>query len=258
MKLISLFILSLLTSFSAFGQTDQLITLKGDTLTGKTSVSFNRSTAMQTVTIKNGQDKQHFKIYEVKLLTKGKGVYHTFKINGKYQLALLVKEGYLSIYKIMNSEVSTSTAFEIVILIKKDGSQLVVPNLGFKKYMAKFLSDCKTVAKGFSENAYKKSDLEKIVGDYNNCIAENTVDFNKRKVEINQSPQKVEQIMGLTTTIKKDGNLADLEAVLEMLDDLKNKFDKGSSVPAYLKAALQNSLKNNAAYLDALTKILEE
>jgi len=145
---------------------------------------------MQTVTIKNGQDKQHFKVYEVKLLTKGKGVYHTFKINGKYQLALLVKEGYLSIYKIMNSEVPTSTAFETVILIKKDGSQLVVPNLGFKKYMANFLEDCDVVVNGFVNKEYKKSEVEKIVDDYNNCIEENATNTTLMKPVVNLDSPK--------------------------------------------------------------------
>ncbi|MCF6352212.1 MAG: hypothetical protein L3J06_04290 [Cyclobacteriaceae bacterium] len=256
-KLFYSFIL-LFSSTITLAQSDIVITLKGDTLAGKAFISTNKGDAVQIITIKKGKEKIKFKAYEIKLLIKDGETFHPVKISNKYQLGLLVKEGYLSLYKIMDDEANSSASFSTLVLIKKDGTTLTVPNLAFKKYVRNFLNDCDVIVKGFANNAYKKSDLKKIVDAYNNCIAENTVEVNKRKVEVNNSPQEVEQIKVLITAIKKDGNLADLEVVIEMLDDLKDKLDEGRSVPAYLKTALQNSLKKNAIYSDSLAKILKE
>lgn len=256
---IFVFILTLLTSFSTFAQTDQLITLKGDTLIGKTSVSSNKSTAVQTVSIKIGKDKQYFKVYEIKSLIRGEDNYYTIKVNGIYQLGLLVKEGYLSIYKIMDSEVATSSAFEIAILIKKDGSQLVVPNLVFKKHMSIFLSDCKRVAKGFDDKTYKRSNLEIIVDDYNACIEENEKRAKPLKIVAKKdaNPDKVALVEILIQEIKADGNLPEMETVIDMLNDLAEKMKTDVKIPSYLDNALRDSLKSKSDFLAKLEEILE-
>ncbi len=247
----------ILASFSAFSQSDVVITLKGDSLTGKASITSNRGNAIQTIILKNDKDKMKFKAYEIKSLLKGDEIYHTRKINGKYQLGLLVKEGYLSIYKISGSEAAASNEFSSSVLIKKDGSQLVVPNIGFKKYVAKFLNDCETVVKGFENDAYKKSDLEKIVKDYNGCIDKNTAILSEQKVEVNLQPDKVDKIDVLIKAIKEDGSLPELNSVLDMLNDLKSKIKGGSKVPSYLQNALRASLKANEIYTKQLNQILE-
>jgi len=247
----------LLTSILGFSQTDVVITLQGDSITGKASITSNKGNAIQTVILKNGREKQQFKAYEVKILLRGDKVYHTYKLNGKYQLGLLVKEGYLSIYKFMDSETASSNEFSSSVLIKKDGSQLMVPNIGFKKHVENFLNDCETVAKGFEKNTYKKSDLEKIVDDYNDCINKNTKSLNSQKAEINLQPDKVDKIDVLIKAIKEDGNLPELDSILEMLNDLKSKVKEGTKIPTYLQNALHDSLKSNEKFTKQLNQILE-
>ncbi|MCF6359611.1 MAG: hypothetical protein L3J29_02480 [Cyclobacteriaceae bacterium] len=247
----------LLISSLAWSQTDIVITLKGDSLTGKVSIAGNRGNAIQTIILKNGKNKVKFKVYEVKSLLKGDNIYHTRKINGKYQLGLLVKEGYLSIYKIMGSESTSSNEFSDRVLLKLDGTYLVVPNIGFKKYMNTYLGDCPTVSEGFEDDIYKKSDLDKIVDDYNNCIADNTKKTNDKKPEVSLNSGKVKQIEELISAIKEDGNLPDIDTVLEMLNDLKGKLKEGAKVPGYLVNALQDSLKTSVDFTQQLAQILE-
>ncbi len=174
-----LFIL-ILASFTGYSQADQVITLQGDTLTGKALVSTGSSNN-QTIILKNGKNKRRFNVYEIKSMLRDDKEYHTIKINNKYQLGLLKKAGYLSLYEFTDYEEISSREYSSSILIKMDGTQLIIPNLGFKKQLNKFLSDCEAVKLAFAEKAYKQSDLEKIIDDYNNCIAENTAIFNEKR-----------------------------------------------------------------------------
>jgi len=101
MKHVVVLIIFLIISISGYSQKDQVITLQGDTLTGKVSFTTNRNQT-QTIYVKNGKEKLQFKVFEISSLLKGKNIYHTIKLNGEYQLALLKKEGYLSLYWFMD------------------------------------------------------------------------------------------------------------------------------------------------------------
>ncbi len=81
--------------------------------------------------------------------------------------------------------------------------------------------------------------------------------MNNKKAKINLQPAKVEQVEALINDIKKEGTLPEIDSVLEMLSDLKNKIQKGDKVPSYLKNALSGSLKNNAEFAEQLDQILE-
>lgn len=243
-----------ITSYSQ-GQ-DQVITLQGDTLTGDVSISFSNKLA-QIVTLKNGKDKNHLKAYEIKSLLKGGETYHTIKIDGKYQLALLEKQGYLSLYKYVSNESSSSRGFTESILIKQDGPQRTVPNLGFKKQLGSFLDDCESVRLALNGKKYGKSDLHQIIDDYNLCISEKTALLNSGKPQINLNPGKSNNVEALMNAIKDNNDIEDKESILEMLDDLDSKIKKGATIPGYLKSALQNSLKNYQELTDQLNKILE-
>ena len=252
-------IVSLLTIYSltAFAQgEDQVITTKGETLTGKVTISTFNSSA-QVVTLKNGKDKKHFKVYEVKEVTKGGDVYYTLKIHGKYQLGLLKKEGYLSLYQHVSSEPNASNEFSESIFIKKDGAQLSVPNLGFKKQLGNFLSDCESVQQGLADNNYSRNNLGQIIDDYNACIMEKTKLLQSGKPTINLDPEKTELITSLISDISKSETLEDKESVLEMLNDLDTKIKKGAAIPGYLKTALRTSLKKDNQLSEQLSKILE-
>ncbi len=255
MKQYLFFFLLLLASFSSYAQTDQVITLKGDTLTGKVSFSDGKS-YVQTITIKKEKGKSHFKVYEVKSLNIDEELYKTIKVYGKYQLGLVIKEGSLSLYKILDVEVSTSNEYATSVLIKLDGSLLIVPNIGFKKYMATFLKDCDSVVNGLENKEYKKADVEKIVDDYNNCIELNAAKAKNVAPKVNLQPQKVKQVEALIMAVEKESDIPDKKNVLEMLQDVKSKLNDGAKIPTYLKGALQESLKDYDLLLTQLSQIL--
>lgn len=243
-------------AFATYSQSDQVITLQGDTLSGKVTISTNDH-SVQSITLKMGKDKMRFKVYEIKSLIKEEEIYNTIKINGTYQLGLLKKEGYLSLYKFMDIEETSSREFSSSVLIKLDGTQLIVPNLGFKKRLEKYLGDCDVVKIRFSENAYKKSDLEKIVDDYNSCIEKNTARLNDEKPAIINNPEKVLKIGALIIDIKEDGSLPDIDSVLEMLSDVSSKLKEDAKIPSYLISALHSSLINHPEFTNQLNSILE-
>lgn len=254
-RLISIIVLTIV-SIPAFSQSDSVITLQGDTLSGNAIISANNN-MVQTITLKKDKKKVHFKAYEVKSLIMDEKIYHTIKIQNLYQLGLLQKEGYLSWYKYMDSQETSSRDFSASILIKRDGTHLIVPNLGLKKQLKKYLGDCNIVSEKISESAYKRSELGKIVDDYNKCIDENTLKINAQKTKKNLITDKSKEIDILITSIKEDGSLDDLRNTIEMLTDLRKKYNEGSTIPSYLKAALRASLESNSDFTEQLSQILE-
>lgn len=253
-----LFILFIPLFFTlAQAQNDKIITVQGDTLIGKVSV-FNTDNNSETIILKIDKEKTVFKVYQVKALIKDDEVYRTIKINKAYQLGQLKKEGYLSIYNYTAIDDDTSRPFSSTILIKLDGSQLVVPNLGFKKHLKIFLEDCNTVVNNFEADSYKKSELGKIVDDYNKCITENTDKLNRRLSTGNHNNEQLAEINSLIADIKNDKTLKDLDTVVEMLNDLAGKKKSNTKVPSYLESVLRESLKNDPGYSEKIDNILKE
>ena len=243
-------------SLYAYSQTDKVITLQGDTLSGKVTISSAENSA-QTITLKEGKDKTRFKAYQIKSVIIDDDIYHTLKINKLYQLAIIQKEGYLSLYRFMDSEESDSREFSTLILIKKDGSQLIVPNLKFRKYLERFLQDCDYVSNKLTEKGYSKRDLELIIDDYNNCIDENTSKLETSTTEANRKLEKANKIKLLISAIEKDKSIADSESIIEMLNELSAKIKEGNVIPKFLTSALHTSLESNADYSNQLNQILD-
>ena len=244
-------------SIEVLAQDDQVITVKGDTLVGKVNV-FSGNYGAETILLKKGKEKTTFKVSQVKSLIKKGEVYHTIKVNSAYQMGKLVKEGYLSLYYFTSKENNSSQPFSSLVLIKMDGGQQIVPNIGFKKQIQEFLDDCKVVEANFDADAYKKSDLEKIIDDYNECIAANTEKLNNQLETGNQNLEKAEQISLLIAEIQKDGTLENIDTVVEMLNDLLEKTKNNANVPSYLESALRESLQLNSSYAEKINRILSE
>ncbi len=251
--MIRLLILIFVISLKGYAQTDTLITLKGDKLIGKAIVSSGKN-SIQTITLKTETEKKKFKVYEIKSLQIKDDLYRPIKVSAQYQLGLLIKEGYLSWYKYQDT--GSSNSFSSSILIKADETRMIVPNLSFKKYMSKFLNDCNVVRDQFANEGYKKSDLAKIVDDYNGCIDTNTDVINSETKIVSNNPGVVNQVNNLIKRIKEDNSLEDVEGVVDMLNDLSFKIKTNAKLPSYLKNALQSSFKNNQLYTNKLNEIL--
>ena len=83
----------------------------------------------------------------------------------------LLQPGYLSLYAYQPED---QTRFDGLFLKKMDGESMVVPNLGFKKYISRFLEDCPQVAQKVKDGELGKKELTELVDAYNGCIDRRT------------------------------------------------------------------------------------
>ena len=232
------------------------ITLKNDTIYGKVIISSNQGLGQQ-ILVKNGKKKTNFKVYQLKSINTKRGIYHTLKIKGQYQMAKLEKAGYLSYYNFSGNSSTSSLLFDTPILIKRSGEQMEIPNLGFKKHIARFLSDCDNVSTNFENGVYSKGDLNKIIDDYNQCIADRTVAYNDKNVKFEKSQNKADQIDEIIKSINSSSKISDKKELLEMLGDVKSKLKSNEKVPRYLIGALNDKLASEPQLLKQLLEVIQ-
>lgn len=235
---------------------DYVVTLKNDTIHGKVVIS-KYSDQIQQVTVKGEQKKSTFKVYQVKSISNRHGIYHTLRIRGQYQLALLIKEGYLSYYKYSGNPTSTSLIFETPLLYKKTTEAIEVPNIGFKKQMKVFLSDCEATLQKFEADEYSRNDLEKVVDEYNQCIAIRTEQINEQRIVAVKESSMADEIDEISDAVSISSSIKDKVELLEMLADVQKKLKNGESIPSYLIGALKNKLTEEPELSSKLFKIIE-
>lgn len=249
-RLIFAFIFILSTSLT-FGQGDYVITTSGDSLTGKVNLLLPGK-FHEEVMIKDGKNKQRLKSYQVtRLVTKGQE-YHTVKLGNIYKFMLIDKKGYVSIYRFRTAD---SFEFSSQYLAKTGGKGVEVPNFTFKKLIGEFVSDCPDVEEKINDKTYKRGDLEKIVDEYNSCIAAGEVySYNQRQKQI-ESADEVALIDQIVEKLKgADSN----NELITLLGDIKAKLNSGNDIPKYLKSALKDQTKDMAEIKEEVKKLLEK
>ncbi len=243
-----LFVICVLFSGLIYGQ-DTLITTQGDTLSGKIGIELPSET-FEEITLKNDEGKTRLKAYQFVSFVKDGVPYRTIKLAGVYRIMQVEIDGYLSLYYY---RADGSYQFATLYTQKIDGEGLLISNFNFRKPMAKFLSDCETVANDLEEGKYKKSDLPEIINVYNKCISDNTF-ISKNGL------QEVENVddPAITLIAKMKENLGDGNAELTtLLNDILNKVGKKQSVPGYLQNALIEQTKGNEALEADAAKLIE-
>src|SRR5688572_12826147 len=121
---------------------DYILTARGDSLTGEVKpLLYGPEKKVQIVSA--DREKSTFSIFQVKAFSTAGEIYHPVKGETGYVFMKLMQPGYLSLYAY---QMENQTRFDGLFLRKLDGQNLVVPNLGFKRYMSRFLEDCPDVA----------------------------------------------------------------------------------------------------------------
>ena len=242
----------MLISHNGFGQEeDYVVTVKGDTLKGKLTLSV-RWNMPQSATIKIGKKKQYFEVYQLKAAgKKDSTIYHTIKIIGKYRFAKLVKGGYLSYY-LYTSDEPNSVPFGSQILVKRDGSQKSFSTLVFKKSISSFLEDCPTVKSNFDNNLYARKDLDKIIDDYNGCINNNTLE-----IAPEADADKIALLKTLMKQVNRESSITDKDEIQEMLEDIGERLKKNQAIPGYLSDALKQKLEGFPDLLTTADELLQ-
>lgn len=160
-------VLLLLAATSIFGQSDYVVTIKGDTLWGK--VSLLRSTVYDVVIVKNEKEKTRIKSFFIDHLMREGKKYVNIQYGNKQMFAVEKATGALSYYLI---RLNDDYEFTEKLLVKSPTETLMVPTVSFRKYVSAFLSDCDSVSKKIRKRTLRLPHLQLIIDQYNkDCAA---------------------------------------------------------------------------------------
>ena len=242
-----------------FAQNDYVATTRGDTLYGQVVFrSYNKQP--DKVMLKNEEGKKLYAPIQLKALHSKKNTFHTVKHNGRYEFMKLVQGGYLSVYFRKADE---QWEYAEMVLTKRDGSSVSVPNLSFRKTMVNFLDGCEVVKKRVNDRVYGKKEMEAIVKEYNECITQNTarVSLNKvtqpattqqpRPEPVDMDTPQFKALSEIKGRLKTSTNIQNKQEVYELIDDLESRLMEKKPIPSYLIAPLREYFEadQSIAYL---------
>lgn len=252
MRIFCPLLLVIFTLNTTFAQEQEyLVTVERDTVYGKPFIS--NTNGLQWVKMKNGKQKNSFKVHQIKTLVSKKGTFHVLKIRGRYQLSLLIKSGYLSYYKFSEDPKITPPSFSAPLLIMQSGKQLEISKLIFRQSVSKFLEDCETLVEKFESKEYSRHDVLKIVDDYNEC---SVISFKKRE-EQNENKKKTDEVTVLKNLVEASSDFSENEEVLEMLNDVESRMKEGKNLPNYLVNGLKEKFRGHNDMLEQLESVLK-
>ncbi|UII26592.1 hypothetical protein LVD15_25400 [Fulvivirga maritima] len=237
----SLIILILLfVAHFSHAQDDYLVTLKRDTIKGEVQILLP-SDRNEEIMFKTGDDKTRYKAYQFLEFYHEGEHYVPVKMTEKYAIMKVIKSGYLSL---LSYRVDNNYDFGNLYLLKKTGEGTEVPTFLFKKVMADFLANCTQVSKKIENKEYKRSDIETIVDEFNNCIIRQTADTYSGEAPAKKSTPKVTDHPALSIIKNIKSTLAgydteETEDILALLSDLNDKISTGEKVPSYMIGALK-------------------
>ncbi|MGL1888816.1 MAG: hypothetical protein OCD76_20055 [Reichenbachiella sp.] len=252
MKYLIVAIIGLFFSANVYALEGTIITTKMDTLKGKISFAFGNQYNNDGISIKVGKKKKRFVAYEVKEVVSEDGdIYHPIKMDGRYQFIQLLKDGsYLKLYG-YNSDDYKNYDFGFQMLVKADGGQHKLGNIGYKKRLLNFLTACPEVTEGISDGKMKKGDIEKVVDAYNTCIE---VESQKEEEVLGalKEASKIEDLIATVEGLEMDSK----QELIQMLIDVKDKLKDQKEVPSYLKGAIIEKLGDRQELVNLFNEIV--
>lgn len=231
---------------------DYLLTTRGDSLVGEVKPLLYGS-EQKVQFISSDKEKTTFSLFDVREYSQEGDIFRPLKGENGYVFMKLLHPGYLSLYAFQQENQSR---FDGLMLRKLDGGQLVVPNLGFKKYISQFLDDCPGVAARIKGGELGKKDLTGLIDAYNACVDSRTVDHEK----IIEGQQHEEAAISAWDALEekvKQREFAEKSNALEMIAEIKNKVHQQEKIPNFLTEGLKNSLKGTGLSGDLETAIRE-
>jgi hypothetical protein len=246
MRLLILFVL--LSATAALAQ-DYLVTNKGDTLKGKITLQLNGK--IETAVVK-GEKRTSISATNTRVVSLEGKIFKPVQFNGNIQFMQVLVDGYLSLYGFQQPNIM---AYNGRLLRKRDGKQLEVPSLGFKKHMSSFLSDYEALASKIQEGELGQKDLQDIIKQYNDFISGNsgTPVPVESKAKSTQESTKLDLLKALRSEVEKSG-IASRQDALDILTDWQEKMQNGKPVMPYMLKALKSALSTRE---DLLTKLDE-
>ena len=217
---------------------DYVVTAKGDTLHGKVKpLTYGPD---KKVVVKDASGKKTtLSIFQTKAHFIDGETFNPVKTEKGYVFMKLVKPGYLSLYTF---QPENQNAFDAYYLLKKDGNGIEVPNLSFKKIVAKFLADDVVLSEKLEKGDYGKKQLTEIIDEYNQHISQKST-IQKESITVQREKSKdLVNWQILEDKVKLKGTFDGKEDVLEMINDVKTKIKNSEKIPNFLIEGLRNSL----------------
>ncbi|WP_462251878.1 hypothetical protein [Ekhidna sp.] len=206
------FLLSLLfvgIVYTASAQNEYLVTLNGDTITGK--IEIYRDSHYDGIDIKNDEGKKTYKAFQVQSLAIDSEIYEPINYRNRKAIGKVISKGNLTYYLAIPEN---ETTFKDRIFYK-DGNAFQISAINFKKRAAEFLNDCPEVSAKIENKELKFGDLDQIVAQYNECE--------------DSQPESV------SNNISSN----DLANFAQLLLDISSKVENGEDVPSYMIKALE-------------------
>ena len=226
---------------------DYVVTTKNDTLRGEVRIlSYD---LIDQVQVKQGGKKIQFTAIQVLSVLIGKDQFNPVQADGRYRMMKLLKPGFLSLYM---ARTPNTNVFQIEYFVKRDGSSLEVPNLGFRKTVASFLKDCSSMEERIESGELGKKNLDLLVGEYNLCLDNQT----KSRTPSVVADQQVLTAIGTLKSKIENSQIAAKVDALEILKDITDKVIKGERVPNYQQESLKGLLKDAPDCQPDLEKVI--
>jgi ribosomal protein L14E/L6E/L27E len=218
---------------------DYILTARGDSVTGEVKpLLYGPNKKVELTSAED--EKTSYSIFEVRAFSHEGDIYHPIKGDQGYVFMKLIQPGYLSLYAY---QPENQTRFDGLFLKKMDGENMVVPNLGFRKYMSRFLEDCPQVAEKVKTGELGKKNLTELIDAYNACIDRHTITHDEIIASRHEQAAKISAWDSLEEKIlQKD--FSERNNALEMIAEIRKKIQREEKIPNFLVEALKNSLKD--------------
>lgn len=246
-----LFLLLMLV-YQLVGAQDYVLTARGDSIAGEVKPLLYGPEKKVQVT-GSGKEKATFSLFEVRAFSDEGETFHPVKGEKGYVFMKLVQPGYLTLYAY---QPENQTRFDGLFLQKLDGDNMVVPNLGFKKYMSQFLEDCPAVAEQIKSGVLNRKNLETLVTSYNACIDARSIDHEEVIAKQEEQAIRISAWESLEQKVR-EADFNDKDDALEMIAEIRKKIRQQEKIPNFLVEGLKNSLRNTHL-TTSLEKALEE
>lgn len=226
---------------------DYLVTMKNDTLTGKLSIqTYGNIDRVQVIT--SDKKKTVFTAIQLKLISLAGDIYNPVRTDQGYRMMKLVRPGFVSLYLGRKPSGVTGDSFyyDTEFVVKKDGAAIEVPNLGFKKAMSNFLSECTAMKARIQKEELGRKDLDKIIAEYNLCIEDQT------KAMLTGPIQDTDSRIIALTDLRSSIDLSSIEGkgdAVDIVTDMLDKTQHHQTVPKYQFDGLRNLLKDSPELL---------
>jgi hypothetical protein len=220
---------------NTYAQSDYALLANGDTLRGELKYSLFEN--LDRLQIQSNGKKTNYTALQVKGFSKDGEKYQSIKYDKAYRFMKVIKSGYLSL---LAFNTTLSVSWDGQYLKKIDDGGMEVPNLGFKKFVSNYLSDCPTIQSKFEKGEFKKSELNNIIDFYNACIEAKSSTLGTKKVSTANS-EKNHSLNELIASVQADEFLTKKDA-LDVLNEIQNKISKNEVIPNFLFESLKSYL----------------